>query len=421
MAIPDLSETLPAPIPLRRTAVISFVWGSEPFHFVCNACSVCRAVDPGSGKEIDWIHFQGAQSGAVNPDTQVRTKICLVPAIYVMRIAYGGRYRISEKRKGDLAIFPPVHPAPDAALPLAQIHSLIAGLQIQGDVAPLLYDNYVRDVSNRFERALADIKPVYNFDHGPEFEVAICKTLMTVLPQKYGVCRGFVVSQLGEKAGDDVIIYDKMRFPTLRGFENDALSPLKEQVPIEAVYAYIEAKNSICIEGDGDNSLQKSLSQVAQVKMMCDRRDSVPVSAKMPGWPEIRNPAYGVIISRHIRLKAHGPNIEDPQEINRHLLAAKAKTVLAPDFCVFGKNNMFIPVIPDDAPNSTFMPSPFFDSDTSRMHASVVDGVAFGAGLSLLLWALDWIQLGQMPWPALLEDCIPPSTTSDSVAKDPHR
>jgi hypothetical protein len=55
------------------------------------------------------------------------------------------------------------------------------------------------------------------------------------------------------------------------------------------------------------------------------------------------------------------------------------------------------------------MPSPFFQSGMSSMNASIVDGVGFGAGLSLLLWALDWIHLGEMPWPAILEDCVPPN------------
>jgi hypothetical protein len=72
---------------------------------------------------------------------------------------------------------------------------------------------------------------------------------------------------------------------------------------------------------------------------------------------------------------------------------------------------MFIPVVPG-WDSGTVMPSPFFQSGTFSMNASIVDGVGFGAGLSPLLWALDWIQLGAMSWPAILEDCIPPSVVA---------
>lgn len=298
-----------------------------------------------------------------------------------------------------------------------QIRSIIKSLQVQPGVPePLLYNNYVRDVSERFDQALARIKTEHNFEYGSEFEIAICKTLRAVLPQKYGICRGYVVSAVGETAGDDIIIYDRMRFPTLRALETDDFAS-KEQVPIEAVYAYIEAKHSICIEGIGGTSLQKALTQVGQVKILCDRRQSVPLlecdlNEKMDGpllgVPKIRNPAYGIIISRHVRLKDGGPIMDDPKEILRYLKAANVMSLLPPDFCVFGNSNLFIPVMPDQSDKGgTAMPLPFFQSDLSRMNATIVDGVGFGAGLSLLLWALDWIHLGEMPWPDILRDCIP--------------
>ncbi len=419
---PDLSSTLPPPTPLRRTAVVHFSWGEQRFAFVCSACSLRREPDPEKGGDpIDWLHVYGFQGGhytKVNPSGTVSTIPYLIPAQYVMQITYGGRYKVTEVKKSeDLGIFPPIHPAPEAALPLNQIRDIIAGLQVQPGVPePLMYNNYVRDVSERFEQALARIKTEHNFEYGPEFEIAICKTLRAVLPQKYGICRGYVVSALGETAGDDIIIYDRMRFPTLRALDTDDFAS-KEQVPVESVYAYIEAKHSICIEGDGGTSFHKALSQVAQVKILCDRRQLVALfpgdvdekGKPRVGWPDVRNPAYGIILTRHVRLKEGAPVLEDPKEILRHFLSAKVKTLLAPDFCVFGKNNMFIPVVPGEKGDSTVMPSPFFQSGTSSMNASVVDGVGFGAGLSLLLWALDWIHLGVMSWPAILEDCVPPS------------
>lgn len=58
--------------------------------------------------------------------------------------------------------------------------------------------------------------------------------LEDILPAKYGVCRGFVVAANGEKAGDDLIIYDKMSNPTLRSGMSRQF-PVKEQIPVDAV------------------------------------------------------------------------------------------------------------------------------------------------------------------------------------------
>ena len=66
------------------------------------------------------------------------------------------------------------------------------------------------------------------------------------------------------------------------------------------------------------------------------------------------------------------------------MLLAQRSPLLAPDFCVFGKSNMFIPVVPGGGTDGrTVMPSPFFQSGPSSMNASIVDGVGFGAGLGV--------------------------------------
>jgi hypothetical protein len=61
---PDLSATLPLPTPLRRTAIVSFIRGEQPFHIVCVACSLRWEPDPDTGGEpIDWLHVHGYQGG----------------------------------------------------------------------------------------------------------------------------------------------------------------------------------------------------------------------------------------------------------------------------------------------------------------------------------------------------------------------
>src|SRR5207253_1230934 len=122
-----------------RTAVVSFVWGTEHFHIVCIACSLRRVPDPDEGVEpIDWLHVHGYQGGPftkVNPSGTISTTPYLIPAKYVIRIGYGGRFKIAqEQRSPDLAIFPPNQVPPDAALPLNQIRDIIDGLQVRPGV-----------------------------------------------------------------------------------------------------------------------------------------------------------------------------------------------------------------------------------------------------------------------------------------------
>ncbi|SDW00058.1 hypothetical protein SAMN05444064_1013 [Pseudomonas syringae] len=101
------------------------------------------------------------------------------------------------------------------------------------------YGGYIERLARKVEARLQDIETIYNFDLGDEFEVAICALLEDILPAKYGVCRGFVVAENGDKAGNDLIIYDKMSSPTLRSSISRQF-PVKEQIPGDAVYAYIE-------------------------------------------------------------------------------------------------------------------------------------------------------------------------------------
>ena len=78
----------------------------------------------------------------------------------------------------------------------------------------MMYDGFVATIGKQFSAYLRQIATEHNFEHGPEFEIAICKTLRLALPSKYGVCRGYIVAPNGDKAGDDIIIYNHERFPS---------------------------------------------------------------------------------------------------------------------------------------------------------------------------------------------------------------
>jgi hypothetical protein len=106
--------------------------------------------------------------------------------------------------------------------------------------------NLTIKLSAKFKSRFDEISAVHNFEFGNEFEVAICESLREFLPEKFGICRGYAVSKDGEKAGDDIIIYDAINFPTLKFKKRNDFSS-KEEIPIEAIYAYIEAKHTVDI------------------------------------------------------------------------------------------------------------------------------------------------------------------------------
>src|SRR5687767_3822164 len=96
------------------------------------------------------------------------------------------------------------------------------------------YGGYIERLSRKVEARLTDIEAIFNFDLGAEFELVMCALLEDILPAKFGVCRGFIISEDGRSAGDDLIIYDKMSCPMLRASISRQYS-VKEQIPVEAV------------------------------------------------------------------------------------------------------------------------------------------------------------------------------------------
>jgi len=285
-------------------------------------------------------------------------------------------------------------------------------------VATRLYGGYVTTLAERFDEALREIQVGYNFEYGSEFEIAICQTLRRALPHKYGICRGFVVDASGEIAGDDIIIYDRARFPTLRLLTDEDYSR-KERIPIEAIYAYIEAKHTIDIEGDGDSSLRHSSEQVARVRALCGRRAAVPQSQIGPfmvldprsftpcgreGYPEILNPLFTMILARNVRQKPKQNPLTDPHEIQRILLQEDNRPPTFPDAAILGKDSVILPVLRD--PGRLRFRSPFSIEGRSASMCRVCPGIAFGVGLGMLLFALDQIQLGTMGWSHILEDAV---------------
>lgn len=299
----------------------------------------------------------------------------------------------------------------------------------------MLYNDYLQKVAKRFDDLLGDISAHHNFELGTEYEVALCRFLREILPQKFGVCRGYVVAADGSQAGDDIIIYDQDRFPTLRLLPAGEYAR-KQDIPVEALCAYIEAKHSLVLEGEGDQSLHKAFCQVRAVKMLT--REPVPRRAPDPymrpyeefekkmkevfeksgpktytsfsdldlmaGWPKTRNPIFGAVISRQARPRTGGVVLTEPGEVRIALENASLPPKPWPDLVIADKNTFMMPVV-ETAQGIGYV-SPFMATPASVLDIWQRESLAFAIGICSLLFALDYIRLGVMPWMKILADGV---------------
>jgi hypothetical protein len=283
-----------------------------------------------------------------------------------------------------------------------------------------MYRGYVQRLAKVFAAEFSRIEALFGFDHGDEFEIAICRVLRAALPSRFGIARGFVVDRNDNVAGDDVIIFERARFPSL-GLREDFHRI--EQIPIEAVYCYIEAKHTIELYGGDGQSLDKAIEQVAAVKRLCSTRKAVgfgqvdphldlnvgPLQFSGPkGYPAIRNPVFAAIFARYVRERKGDPRLTAPHDIHQALRRrSDQRCDHPPDLVVYGDSNIALPCVGTPPAYD----SPFFLPKVSNYALVVREQTAFGVALCALMHALDWIRLGEMDWRAILAHELTPRTT----------
>ena len=192
---------------------------------------------------------------------------------------------------------------------------------------------------------------------------------------------------------------------------------VKEQIPIEAAIAYVEAKHTIILEGDSGSSLYTACKQVEKVKALCAKRAPMklgtwdpyiesPIEYPAPEGFSIRNPMYGVIFARQVRHKANSKDNLSPEEIDaiikERIPNILSKRSYAPDLIVAGDSNVVTPAI-NKKGVSCFVP---FMSQVANYGTRVVPGLGYGIGFTCLQFALDWIKLGKLPWDKILADAL---------------
>ena len=283
------------------------------------------------------------------------------------------------------------------------------------------YNDYLTKLATRFDRLFAEIAANYNFDLCVELEIALCVAIRAILPERFGVCRGFVVPEDGAPVGDDIVIYDRSRFPTLRLLEQNTFAG-KEEVPVEAACAYIEAKHTIHLNGDEKDgqSLAKAMKQLSRVKEVVHGRAAVGIAddtqnAKDEREHQIRGDLlFGAIFARNVKESKNEPVIEEPRtirEIIRESWQPKEEYYVCdedfgispatnfptqPDAIVLGANNIIIPYMTEE--ERPVYQTPYTIPGQSILAHRIMPDMAFAVGVCSLLYALEQIQLGPMPY-----------------------
>lgn len=278
------------------------------------------------------------------------------------------------------------------------------------------YGNYLQNIADRFDTYLREIAAEHNFEHGPEFEIAICKTLRRALPAKYGVCRGYLVAADSDEVGDDIIIYNHDRFPSLRMIDNEAFAQ-RERIPIEAAYAYIEAKNSLTLSGDR-GTFDKAIMQVGEAKSLVASREGIDITtaidptirfthlrpSRRPYWPSLLNPFFTAILSRQVR-KSKGTEALTGAEVRAELDGHELPDDHPPDLIIAGEDVVGLPFVENKDEKTDTYHSPFMVAG-SHLRLAERPGLAFAIGFCSLINALEGIRLGIMPWRDIISEAI---------------
>jgi hypothetical protein len=267
-----------------------------------------------------------------------------------------------------------------------------------------MYGDWLASVTRQFEDAFGNIEVEHNFDYGPEFEIAICNVLRTLLPRRYGVCRGFVVAKDGSTAGDDIIVFEADRYPVLRALGEDLSR--KQKVPAEAVLAYIEAKRTLQIQGTGPQSLHKAASQTNAVKALVREKlepryrfnyfDLGEQVIAAPGMPDFCNPWYTAIWCRKVDWGKLNESNFFPAMIDSLGVALTADFVATPKGCL-------MPARTEVTTNGDIIRSvnPFIYEDTEHVWLPI-ENQGLGLAVFFLLYAIGWINLPEIDWAQMI-------------------
>jgi hypothetical protein len=210
-------------------------------------------------------------------------------------------------------------------------------------------------------------------------------------------------------AGDDIILFDQSRFPSLRSLGDDLSR--KQKVPADAVLAYVEVKHSLHLTGTGQQTLEKAISQAAAVKSLVRREvglsdldtgvslgGALEVQSQ-PGDPRIWNPWYTIIIARTLRMSKE--NGAEPTAMEFGAEVKRNAHHPLPDLIVAGPY-VSVPCLKESDKLIAIKRFLLPENDL----AFFTPKHPLGLGAVHLFWALEYIRLGAINWHSMMIDAL---------------
>lgn len=277
-----------------------------------------------------------------------------------------------------------------------------------------MYKNILERIQNEVKTELNKIEAVHNFEFGVEYEIALCNILRKVLPESYGVSRGYVVSKDDNVAGDDIIIYNRLIFPELRFIEKDDYVN-KQYIPCEAVCVYIECKNTIELEKlDEKDSIKNALDQIRKVRNLLDKRekrkwnefdryviqkkDTIEKEYYLPNY---RNPPYTILLSRNYSIKNKKKENYDNNEVIESIRKIENKVDFnAIDFQLINENFIITRCMENN--KGSIQPNIFNINGSSI--GCFYNVKAYGLLISIILHICDFINLKPINWVEIINE-----------------
>lgn len=196
----------------------------------------------------------------------------------------------------------------------------------------------------------------------------------------------------------------------------------KEKVPVEAIYCYIEAKHNLELDNDEDATFRKALRQLKKIKKM--QREpralkqvtetvtlSDPFTINAPqGWTDTLNPIHTSIISRKTSLKKDlvekglKKGFLDGEATYKAIDNIPIPNDSVPDLIVAGEEVVVLPFYQGEQ-SRHLMPF-YWINETNGIQPLRTKHSALAVGLCQILWALERIQLGRMPWEEIIGNSL---------------
>ena len=112
--------------------------------------------------------------------------------------------------------------------------------------------------------------------------------------------------------------------------------------------------------------------------------------------------------------------IEDPIEI-KQLLKDQDTGVNGPDLIILGNDLALVPMVHESNNNQLRYSSPFVNDEKSENEEKLLmmemTGLAYGFGLASLMYALQFIKLGTIPWEKVLGEALTSSIERSNERK----